>query len=291
MYGSFSLYPLLFILFLISNEVLSQHSIKAVLSAQEYQELLEEHFDKDGPGASILVAKKGKIVYQGGVGKANLELDIPIEAKHVHRLGSITKQFTAVAILMLLEEGKLDLQDSITQHIPDYPMQGHTITIEHLLTHTSGIRSMTSMPGFFANAHKDMSTTEMMDYFRNEPMDFEPGEEYRYNNSGYYLLGVIIENISGMTYANFIQKNIFDVVGMKNSYYGDFQRIIANRSTGYQKQGDEYVNAPYLSMTLPYSAGSLLSNVSDLYKWNRALLTDRLLKRETLEKAYTSYRL
>ncbi len=172
MYNLKSFCSLFYAFFLISNGVLGQYSAKATLNGQEYQELLEEHFDKDGPGASILVAKKGKIVYQGGIGKANLELDIPMDAKHVHRLGSITKQFTAVAILMLLEEGKHDLQDSITQHIPDYPMQGHTITIEHLLTHTSGIRTMTGMPGFFANAHKDMTTTEMMDYFKNEPMDW-----------------------------------------------------------------------------------------------------------------------
>lgn len=277
------------IFLLAAGLIVAQSSSKSVLSPQQYQELLEAHFDKEGPGASVLVAKKGNIVYRGGIGKANLELDIPMNENHVHRIGSITKQFTAVAILMLLEQGKLDLQDKIEKHIPNYPTQGKTITVEHLLTHTSGIRSMTGMPDFFNNARKDMTTAEMMDYFKNEPMDFAPGEEYRYNNSGYYLLGVIIENISGMTYADFIQRNIFDKVGMDHSHYGSFQEIVPNRAAGYQKQSGTYVNAPYLSMTLPFAAGSLLSNVLDLYKWNRALLSNQLLKQETLQKAYTPY--
>ena len=284
-----SLFTILFLLFFSTAISIAQSSSKAILSNQQYQELLEETFDKDGPGATILVAKKGEIVYQGAVGKANMELDIPMTVDHVHRIGSITKQFTAVSILMLMEQGKLNLQDDLTKYIPDYPTKGKTITIEHLLTHTSGIKSMTGMPSFGEIMATDMTTTEMMDFFKNEPMDFEPGEKFLYNNSGYYLLGVIIENISGMTYADFIQKNIFDTLGMDNSYYGSQQQVIPNRASGYGKNGDTYVNSQPISMTLPYAAGSLLSTVEDLYKWNRALLTDKIVKQSTLQKAYMPY--
>ena len=283
------LFAFLFLFFFTNTISTAQSISKTVLSKQQYQQLLEETFDKDGPGASILVAKKGEIVYQGSVGKANLELDIPMRVDHVHRIGSITKQFTAVAILMLMEQGKLDIQDEITKYIPDYPTNGKTITIEHLLTHTSGIKSMTGMSTFGEIMAKDMTTTEMMDYFKDEPMDFEPGEQFLYNNSGYYLLGVIIEKISGMSYADFIQKNIFDKVGMDNSYYGSQQMVIPNRASGYGKDGDSYVNSQPISMTLPYAAGSLLSTVGDLYKWNRALLTDKIIKQSTLQKAYVPY--
>ncbi|MEL6926335.1 MAG: serine hydrolase domain-containing protein [Bacteroidota bacterium] len=177
----------LVLLLSISFLLLSQNAMAQVstrLSTAQYQQLLETHFDKEGPGAAVLVAKKGRVVYVGAIGKANLELDVPMQPDHVFRIGSITKQFTAVAILMLMEQGKLDLQDEITKFIPDYPTQGNKITVEHLLTHTSGIRSMTSMPNFFENARKDMSTSEMLDFFKDEPMDFKPGEQYRYNNSG-----------------------------------------------------------------------------------------------------------
>jgi len=289
--NSQTLINFLFVFLFCLNTIWAQSTTKAILSSQQYQQLLEANFDKDGPGASILVAKKGAIVYQSSIGKANLELDVPMEAHHVYRIGSITKQFTAVSILMLLEQGKLDLQDDLTKYIPDYPTKEHTITIEHLLTHTSGIKSMTGMPDFFKDSRHDMTTIEMMNYFKNEPMDFAPGEEFRYNNSGYYLLGVIIEKISGMTYAEFIQQNIFEPLGMTASYYGGAEPLIPNRAAGYQKQGDTYSNAPYISMTLPYAAGSLLSTVSDLYKWNRALLTDQLLKQTTLAKAYVPYTL
>jgi len=249
---------LLFMCFVFSNNVDAQFDQKY------FKKILAEYYNADEPGATLLVAQKGTILYAGGRGLANMELQIPLESNHVLRLGSITKQFTAVAILMLMEEGKLSLQDDITKFIPDYPTLGKTITIEHLLTHTSGIQSMTDMPGFMDNIRNDMTTDEMLDYFKNEPMNFEPGETFRYNNSGYFLLGVIIEKVSGMTYAEFIQKRIFDKVGMKDSYYGDAEQIIPMRASGYERTPDGFINAPYLSMTIPYAAGSLLSTVEDI---------------------------
>lgn len=256
-----------------------------------YDQILADNFVEDGPGVSALVAKDGKIIYSGAIGQANLELGIPARPDHVFRIGSITKQFTAVAILMLEEQGKLHLQDEITKYLSDYPTQGKQITIEHLLTHTSGIQSYTGMTNFGEVADQEMSREEMVDVFKNEPMEFDPGTDYKYNNSGYFLLGVIIEKISGQSYAEFLQEHIFDKVAMENSYYGNFEQIIKNRAAGYMQNEDGYFNATYLNMEWPYAAGSLLSTVGDLLKWNTTLHAGKLIKKETLAKAFETYKL
>jgi len=255
-------------------------------------DLLSKQYPADGPGCVALVAKEGKVIYREAIGMANLELDVSLKPEHVFRIGSITKQFTACAILKLVEEGRLSLQDDITDYIEDFPTHGHTITIEHLLTHTSGIRSYTSMEKFTPDImKKDLTPKELIDFFKNEPMDFAPGERYLYNNSAYFMLGYIIEVVSGQTYEEYIEDNFFGPLGMGNSYYGNTSRIIKNRAAGYQKSGDEYGNADFLSMTLPYAAGSLLSTVDDLYTWYRAVMNYEVVSKESLEKAHTRYRL
>ena len=176
-------------------------------------------------GAAILITKGDKVLYRGGAGMADLELSIPMTADHVFEIGSITKQFTAVAILMLAEAGKLDVQDEITKYLPDYPTEDHKITIHHLLNHTSGIRSYTSM-NLQGIARTDMTPAELIDFFKNEPMDFAPGERWLYNNSGYILLGYIIEKVSGQSYEDFIEQRIFKTLGMENSRYGHKGEII-----------------------------------------------------------------
>ena len=241
-------------------------------------------YSSNEPGVSILVAKNGKSIYRKAFGKANLELDVPLKSENIFEIGSITKQFTAVSILMLEEQGKLNLTDEITKFIPDYPTHNKTITIHHLLNHTSGIKSYTSMSSFISKARTDMKPTELIDVFKNEPMDFDPGEKFLYNNSGYILLGYIIEVITGDTYENFIENNIFKRIGMTSSFYGSKKELILNRASGYQKQSN-YVNADYLSMSLPYAAGSIMSTVDDLLKWQNAISANTFISRISLEKA------
>nr|WP_321230753.1 serine hydrolase [uncultured Psychroserpens sp.] len=252
---------------------------------QQIDTYISEQYKSDAPGVSVLVAKDGKTIYQKGFGDANLELDISVAPKHVFEIGSITKQFTAVAILMLEEQGKLSVNDPITKFIPDYPTQGKTITIHHLLNHTSGIKSYTNMPSFMTEARTDMTPTELIDKFKNEPMEFDPGTQFNYNNSGYILLGHIIEVLSGQSYADFIQTHIFDKVGMTNSYYGSMVNLIPNRASGYSQTETGYRNANYLSLTLPYAAGSIMSTTDDLLKWQNAISANTLIKRSSLEKA------
>jgi CubicO group peptidase (beta-lactamase class C family) len=223
---------------------------------------------------------------------ANLELNVPLNTDQVFRIGSNTKQFTAVAILRLAEQGKLSLQDSINKFIKNYPTHGKKITIENLLTHTSGIKNYTSISKWTQDImRKDLSPKELVDLFKDEPMDFEPGTDYRYDNSGYVLLGYIIELVSGKTYAQYISEEFFQPLGMKNSYYDNAAAIISNRAPGYKKNVAGYVNADMLSMTLPYAAGSLLSNVDDMFKWYQALMGGKVLSTSSLKNAHTSYQL
>jgi len=243
------------------------------------------------PGAAVIVQKEGRTIVRKGYGMADLELGVPIAPDMVFRLGSITKQFTAVSILLLAQDGKLGLQDEITKFLPDYPTQGRRITVEHLLTHTSGIQSYTDLAEWLPLWRKDLSVRELIDLFKDKPMQFEPGQSWAYNNSGYILLGAIIEKVSGKTYEEFVNERIFKPLGMTSSYYGSAERIIPRRIPGYQAGKGGFVNAPYLSMTQPYAAGSLLSTVDDLAVWSEAVFGDKLVRKEWLDKAFTPYKL
>ena len=266
-------------------------SLSAKQMTAEFDKILNDQFKPDGTGCAALVAKDGQVIYRKAFGLADLELNVPMRPEMVFRIGSITKQFTAIAILQLMEQGKLSLQDEITRYIPDYPMHGHSITIEHLLTHTSGIKSYTNVPMFREMIRTDMKPEEIIEKNKALPMEFAPGTKWNYNNSGYIMLGYIIEKVSGKTYAEYLQENFFTPLGMTSSYYGDDTKIIKNRASGYQPGEGGTVNADYLSMTLPYAAGSVMSTVDDLYKWNRALHSYKLVRKETLDMAHTSYKL
>ncbi|CAM1367631.1 CubicO group peptidase, beta-lactamase class C family [Tenacibaculum sediminilitoris] len=269
--------------------------LTSIISAQNLEskidEILKAQYKDNESGVVTLVAKQGKVIYRKAYGKANLELDVNMKPENVFEIGSITKQFTAVSILMLLEEGKLSLEDDITKFIPNYPTKGKQITIHHLLTHTSGIKSYTSMRKFGEVMTKDESPLKFIDFFKNEPMDFEPGEKYKYNNSGYFILGYIIEKVSRMSYPKFVEERIFKKLNMNSSCYGSHTKLIKNRATGYQKRNEGFVNAQYISLTLPYAAGSIMSNVDDMLQWQKAISNNILVQKETIDKAFTNYTL
>lgn len=254
--------------------------------------LLTELFPANEAGGTALVSQNGKVIYRKAFGKANLELDVDMKSEHIFRIGSITKQFTACAILRLAEQGKLSLDDEITKFIPDYPTHDHKITVEHLLTHTSGIKSYTSMEKFFSEmGRKDMKPMEIIDFFKNEEMDFAPDEKWSYNNSGYILLGYIIEHVSGKTYEDYVESEFFAPLDMKSSYYDNNSEVVAGRVAGYTPSENGVKNADYLSMTLPYAAGSLMSNVDDLQKWYEAVFAGKVINPESMAKAHAGYKL
>lgn len=246
--------------------------------------------DTSGPGGVFMVAKNGKTIYQKAFGKANLEWGTNLTPDAVFQLGSITKQFTAIAILMLEEEGRLKVSDNIARYIPDYPA-GDRITIHHLLTHTSGIRDFTKMKSISDIAQKEMTPKMMVDFFKNEPVDFSPGEKFAYNNSGYVLLGHIIELVSGESYEDFIQHHIFSKAGMHQSSYASDRKIIPNRVYGYHKKEKGYVNKTIISYSIPFSSGSLMSTATDMLKWQNALNQHLLLPEAATSKAFSQYKL
>jgi CubicO group peptidase (beta-lactamase class C family) len=247
-------------------------------------------YKPDAPGAAIIVVKDGKTVFRKAYGMADVANQVPLAPGTTMRIGSITKQFTAAAILLLADEGKLALNDDITKYLPDYPVQGKKITIEHLLTHTSGVASYTSKPGFVPNMAKDMTVADLIDSFKNDKLDFEPGSSYRYSNSGYVLLGAVIEKVSGMPYAKFVEQRIFVPLGMTNTAYEGSERSPNPHAVGYQPGKNGFVPADPLSMTQPYSAGALVSTVDDLARWDAAVADGSLLKASTWQLAFTPYR-
>jgi D-alanyl-D-alanine carboxypeptidase len=229
--------------------------------AAEIEEYLDSIYDRTQPGAAVLVARDGETIVREAYGMADLELGVPLRPEHVFGIGSITKQFTAVAVLMLAEEGKLSLDDDITRFIPEYPTHGHRITIEDLLHHTSGIRSYTAMPEFQEMMRVDLTLDSLIAVFQHEPLDFAPRENWIYSNSGYVLLGKIIEEASGQAYADFLRQHVFEPSGLESTYYGGARRIIPGRVSGYERLRDGWRNAEYVSMTIPHAAGALLSTV------------------------------
>jgi CubicO group peptidase (beta-lactamase class C family) len=257
--------------------------------ASKLDEYLSAAAKKDFTG-SALVARDGKVIFSKGYGMANAEWDVPNTPQTKFRLGSITKQFTAASILLLQERGKLGVRDPVCKYIAECPKAWEPITIHHLLTHTSGIPSYTDVKS--PEEFRKLSLTQVtpagfVDSFKGKPLEFPVGEKMKYNNSGYFMLGYIIEKVSGQRYETFLQENIFTPLKMANTGYDTHDRILKNRATGYSKRDDKIVNSDYLDMTVPYAAGSLYSTVEDLFAWNEALFSDKLLSAKSREAMMT----
>jgi CubicO group peptidase (beta-lactamase class C family) len=249
---------------------------------------IKSYVDLDLFRGAVLVAKDGKILLCKAYGMANVELDVPNKIDTKFRLGSITKQFTAMAIMQLKEKGFLDLQDPLSKYIPDYP-NGDKITIHHLLSQTSGIPEIFSIEGVSKKTVKTHTLEKLISRFKDKPLDFNPGEKFAYSNSNYMLLTYIIEKVSGKKYETFLKENIFEPLNMKDTGYDDYNRIIKNRASGYSLYNGELENADYVDMSFPSGAGALYSTVKDLYLWDQALYTDKLVSQESIKKIFTPY--
>lgn len=259
--------------------------------AQQLDAMVTAYLKTSEPGAAVIVLKDGKPLLRKAYGMASLAEKRNMQVDDVLRLGSITKQFTAVAILLLVDQGKISLSDKVTNIFPDYPENGKKITIEHLLTHTSGIPSYTSKAGFRAQSGKDISVSQMVDSFKNDALEFEPGSTWNYSNSGYFLLGAIIEKVSGEPYAQFVAKHLFTPLEMTNTAYEGHERTKQARAAGHSPAKDGFEPSPSLSMSQPYAAGSLTSTVDDLARWDAAIGAGKLLKPESWKRAFTAYHL
>jgi D-alanyl-D-alanine carboxypeptidase len=254
------------------------------------EQLVASIYTDSAPGAAILLTKGGKVAYRRGIGLANLEHKLPITPDMPFRLASLTKPFTATAILILAETGQLALTDPLTRFLPDYPVSDPPITLEHLLTHTSGIRNYTELPEWWAVHRQDLSVPQLIDLFRLQPGIFMPGTRWAYCNSGYALLGAVIEKISGQGYGQFVEEHIFAPLEMRQSYYeATSTRVIPKLVSGYSKSPDGYTHPEYLSYTQVYAAGGLISNVDDLARWYVALRAGKLVSSAALQRIWTPY--
>ena len=264
--------------------------VRAITLPEKLDAIAAEAFAKDGPGGAVIVVQDGKTLLRKGYGMADLELGVPVKPEMVFRLGSMGKQFTAVAILQLVKEGKVKFDDPLSKYVPDFP-GAEAITVEQLLTHTSGIPSYSDVPRYASGSREDKTPMQLVEGIRNEKPHFAPGEQWRYSNSGYLFLGIIIEKASGLKYADYMQTKLFTPLGLKNTFVEDATRIVAGRVKGYFIGRDKALyNAGYINMTGPYAAGSIESNVDDLARWNELLVAGKVIDKALLDRAWTESR-
>jgi CubicO group peptidase (beta-lactamase class C family) len=278
------------ILVVFSMLFISQ-SAAAQEKAAKIDELMSAYHSSNQFNGTALVAERGAVIYKKGFGLANMEWDIANQPDTKFRLGSITKQFTSMLVMQLVEEGKIKLDAKLTDYLTDYRKDtGERVTVHHLLTHTSGIPSYTGLPGFMKDKTRDAySATDFVKAYCSGDLQFEPGTKMAYNNSGYFLLGAIIEKVTGKPYEQVLKEKILDPLGMKNTGYDHHATVMKKRAAGYEKSPGGFVNAAYLDMTIPYAAGSLYSTVEDLYTWDQALYTDKLISAKSKELIFKPF--
>ena len=246
--------------------------------ANKIHELVATYAEYEQFSGAVLVAEKGEVMYKHAFGWANREWDLPNQPHTKFRLASVSKQFTAMLIMQLVAENKLALEVPISTYLPTYPKaHGDLVHIHHLLTHTSGIPNYTSFPGYRDMMRNPMKPGEIVRVFADSSLQFTPGERFQYSNSGYVLLGVIIEKITGKSYEQVLQEKILTPLNMKHTGHDHHETILKNRAQGYYRQGGRYVHANYIDMSVAYTAGGLYSTVEDLYRWDQALYTEKLL--------------
>jgi CubicO group peptidase (beta-lactamase class C family) len=248
--------------------------------SQKADDYLKTELNDGRFAGSVMVARSNRIVFMKGYGLANRELEVANAPNTKFRLASITKQFTALCILILQEQGKLSVEDPVSKYLPDCPSAWSKIKIRNLLTHTSGITDYTGFPDYRSTVMLPWPPEKMLHRLRDMPLEFEPGERFAYSNSGYILLGYIVEKASGRSYEQFVQQFVFKPLGMKDSGCDHFTTILPHRAAGYTLDGDTWVNAPYTDMTYPQGDGTLYSTVEDFFRWYQCWREQKLVSAE-----------
>ena len=269
---------------LVALLLLFPAGLQAQSKADQIDALMKKYLEYGHFNGSLLVAENGRLLIKKGYGYANFEWEIPSAPDTKFRIGSITKQFTSMLIMRHVEKGEIGLDDPMTKYLPAYPKaQGDKVTVRHLLNHTSGIPSYTSIISIRSDRNA-YTLDSLIAVFSTKPLEFEPGTQFRYNNSGYVLLGAILEKVTGRTYEQLLREELLEPLGMDDTGYDHAEPIIKRRAAGYERGGGVR-NAEFLDMSVPYAAGAMYSTVEDLFRWDRALYTDKLLS----EKAKAEY--
>ncbi len=276
-------------LILLSLSALAQPGTKPP-DTQRMQQIIQDAVTSQHFMGTVLVERDGKAILDKGYGSADLEWKIPNAPDTRFRLGSITKQFTAAGILLLEERGQLKIEEPISKYMPDAPAAWKNITFSHLLTHTSGIPSFTSFADYNELQTRPVTPEQLVARFRDKPLEFQPGEKWNYSNSGYALLGYLLEKISGKKYCDFLQQNIFTPLAMHDSGCDRNSVILQRRASGYTPGPNGLENAGYIDMTVPFSAGELYSTTGDLLRWQQGLFGGKLLNPASLKKMTTPFK-
>ncbi|KQW51929.1 MULTISPECIES: serine hydrolase [unclassified Roseateles] len=273
---------------LIGAAQAGQPATPAAMAAYADKLLDESKINRDGPGLTVLVARGDQLLYKGARGMASIELGVPMQPDQLLRIGSVTKQFAAATLLKQIDEGKGKLDDPLSKYLPDYP-NGSNITLLQLLNHTSGVKSYTGISGYMRNQiRRDLSTAELISEFRDQPVDFAPGEKWAYNNSGYVLLGAVIEAISGKTWHQALDDALLKPAQVGNIHYQAGDKLFKGMAQGYTLNGQrEVAPAGILSMTQPHAAGALIGNTEGLWRWNQALHGGKLISKASYERMVT----
>jgi CubicO group peptidase (beta-lactamase class C family) len=269
--------------------LLFQNQVFAQDISAKIDELLQRYNNYGQFDGAVLVAEDGKVIFKKGYGYANREWDILNEPDTKFRIGSITKQITAMAIMILQEKGKLHTHDSICKYIPNCPTAWKDITIHHLLTHTSGIENFQDFPDNLQYERLPTTAENTIARFKNKELMFKSGTEFGYSSSGYVLLGYIIEQVTGKSYEQIIKEFIFEPLQMKNSGYDHPRTILEHRASGYTKEAQTALNAVHFEMDTPHAAGALYSTVEDLLLWDQALYTTQLVSKESIDTIFIEH--
>jgi CubicO group peptidase (beta-lactamase class C family) len=285
----------IFLCFIYSKEINAQQNqnITGIIDS-----IMKANYPEENPGASLIVMKDHELLFKAGYGKADLEnpsqksvSNTSITSDTKFRIGSITKQFTAISILMMLSENKLSLDDLVSQYYPDIFDNERPVSIRHLLSHTSGIKDLSEIKAVRQYMFTPVAPYDLIKIISEEELNFEPGSTFEYSNSGYVILGGILEQVSGLSYKEFLQERIFDPLGMHHSHYANSSEISGDLALGYFTRADTFVDAPDISSSLLFAAGGIWSTVSDMALWNEALYGNKLVDQKIIQMAFTPNKL
>ena len=278
-------------LFVLAVAPASLPAQSSAIPRAAFDSIIDAAFPADGPGGVALIARHGAVLYERAFGLANLELGVPMPQDAVFSIGSMTKQFTAIAVLQLVERGRLSLADTVGRFLPDYPAALRGITVEQLLTHTAGVPNATSVASLLALGRGWLAADQVLATFKDLPLAFTPGTRWAYSNSGYQLLGYLVEKATGQPLPEYIEHTLLEPAAMTHSLWGNDMRVVPNRASPYLFTRAGVENAVNGNVQIAWAAGALQSTAEDFLKWHTALLSGKFVTRATLDRAWTPARL
>jgi D-alanyl-D-alanine carboxypeptidase len=244
--------------------------------------LAQKMLSRPVAGISIAVARDGEVVIARGYGMANLEHSVAVTPETIFHIASISKNILAAVVLQLVDEGKLRLDDDVTKYVPEAPTQGRHVTVRQLLNHTSGIYSFTSLPNAADNERLELTHDQVLGLIKDKPFDFEPGTRWRYDNSAFYLAGMVVERVTKQEYGAYVREHVFKPLGMSSASLCDARMVVLHLASGYEIDGGALVNAAFMTWKLPFAGGAVCATATDLAKWEAALDSGRVLTPSSL---------